>query len=318
MIPASKFQIHYFLNDESHSVDAFVRNYCEAEFLAIAKEVISVLGLEGITIEAEATREGGVKEVLKWIGKNDKQLAIVTNILNVILISSFTGLTYFTYAESQKSNPKDEILKDLLIEKEELSIKKLKQELEKENISETAIESLSSNHKVNVRRHNYYKKLESCPKVTQVGFSTLDTNNKYVQKEVIIPRTEFSKFFLKTDTLEPLIDEDARIEVVSPVFSEGQAKWKGVYNEEPIAFSMNDNLFKNDVLSKKVSFKRGSIIICVLHTNRKLNEVGEVKLEYVVETVLDRNDDGLVSETASGKQYRRKKEQDARQTKMEF
>ena len=41
-----KLEIHYYLNSESHFVDAFVRSKCEAELLAIILEVSDLLGFE--------------------------------------------------------------------------------------------------------------------------------------------------------------------------------------------------------------------------------------------------------------------------------
>ena len=37
--PAEKLELHYFFEDESHFMNAFIRNKCEADLLAIAKEV---------------------------------------------------------------------------------------------------------------------------------------------------------------------------------------------------------------------------------------------------------------------------------------
>ena len=62
MITAEKFEIHYYLKDGSHSMDAVVKNKCEAELLAVAYEIIDLLDLD-VTINAEALREGGVKEL---------------------------------------------------------------------------------------------------------------------------------------------------------------------------------------------------------------------------------------------------------------
>ena len=35
---ASKMELHYFFSDRSHQMDAFIRNRCETELLAIIKE----------------------------------------------------------------------------------------------------------------------------------------------------------------------------------------------------------------------------------------------------------------------------------------
>jgi len=55
-----KFSLHYFLDDNSHSMDARVRNQCEAHFLTLAYEAIEILGFD-LQIEAEASSESGRK-----------------------------------------------------------------------------------------------------------------------------------------------------------------------------------------------------------------------------------------------------------------
>ena len=43
---ADKLELHYYLNNESHVMDALVRNKCEAELLAIIFDVSDLLGFE--------------------------------------------------------------------------------------------------------------------------------------------------------------------------------------------------------------------------------------------------------------------------------
>jgi hypothetical protein len=67
------FQLHYYLSDESHSMDAFVRNKCEREILALFDEAAKNLQFS-VSIESLAYREGGLKEFWKFIGKNKDHL----------------------------------------------------------------------------------------------------------------------------------------------------------------------------------------------------------------------------------------------------
>ena len=64
MTTATKFELHYFLSNDIHSIDAILRNKCEAELLAIVYEAISIMGLD-VTIEAEALQEGGSKRIME-------------------------------------------------------------------------------------------------------------------------------------------------------------------------------------------------------------------------------------------------------------
>ena len=103
-------------------------------------------------------------------------------------------------------------------------------------------------------------------------------------------------------------DENAQIEIVAPVLQKGNAKWRGIYKGETINFSMNDPDFKEAVLAKQISFKNGDVIVCVLDIHRELNEIGEVKpKDYIVRIVLDKHENGVLTETSEGKKYRREK-----------
>jgi hypothetical protein len=316
MINAAKFEIHYFLQNDSHSMDAIVRNNCEAEFLAIAYEIIRTLEL-GITLEAEAHEEGGLRDIWKFVGDNGTQISIL--IAALALIISLKPAADGELVELQKVETK------LSIEEKKLNIEKLKRDLSvgnvptQENLKKAAI-SANQNHKVVVHKSNFYKKLSHYDKVTQIGFSALDNQNKPVSDEKNIPRSEFHKFVLLSNKLPVEIIEDAQIEIVAPVLKEGRAKWKGIYVEPPaISFEMNDKAFKDAVLAKQISFKNGDIILCVLEIHREVNEVGEIVItKYAVQTVLDKIENGKIIETESGKKYRREQELKKDQTSLDF
>ncbi len=198
------------------------------------------------------------------------------------------------------------------IEERKLRIEKLKEELSEKNISDTSIQYASKianeNLKVVSRRSNFYKTLVYNHEVTEVGFTTLDNDQKPVNKEVIVPRTAFINFIQHTDKLPVEIDDNARIEIVAPVLIEGKAKWKGFYKEEYISFSMDDDIYREAVLKKRISFKNGDIIICLLEIHKKLNEVGEIIVtKHSVRTVLETIENGVSSETPSGKIYKQEK-----------
>jgi len=177
---------------------------------------------------------------------------------------------------------------------------------------EGAVNSIDQNNKVLVRKSNFYRLLSNYNKVTQFGVRPLDSHNRPVGAEYLVPRDQFRKFILSTQKLSPLVDDDAAIEIVAPVLKEGRAKWKGMYKEEHISFDMKDKIFKDSVLAKQTRFTNGSGIICVLSIHQKIDEAGEAIITgYSVDTVLEKIDSGLATETNQGKQYHfTKKQQD--------
>ena len=81
---ADKLQLHYYLVNGSHTMDALVRNKCEAEVLAIIQEISNTLGFE-VIIESEPFQEGGLKEIWHLIGKNSNQLMVLLTFVMLIL-----------------------------------------------------------------------------------------------------------------------------------------------------------------------------------------------------------------------------------------
>lgn len=165
MDAANKLELHYYFHDDSHSMDALVRNKCEAELLALIKEVSIATGID-FTIDAEALNEGGLKNVWKILGKNTNQITVIHLLLTLILQT----VDYF--------NSEDEMdleLKELSIEEKKLNIEKLKKELETGTVNPATVKetahSINNDFKVLTRKSNIYKQLDKYEKVTKLGIS---------------------------------------------------------------------------------------------------------------------------------------------------
>ncbi len=59
----TKFELHYYLKDNSHAMNAFIRNKAEKDFLEAVKRIGELLDSE-LKIETEAYKEGGLKELI--------------------------------------------------------------------------------------------------------------------------------------------------------------------------------------------------------------------------------------------------------------
>ncbi|MBT4333900.1 MAG: hypothetical protein HOD64_11575, partial [Candidatus Cloacimonetes bacterium] len=88
----SNFELHYIFDDESHSMNAFVKNKCETELLSIIKEINLALGCS-YEIEVTALIEGGIREYfsLKSLGRNKFALGIIAGVLINVLSSYITA-----------------------------------------------------------------------------------------------------------------------------------------------------------------------------------------------------------------------------------
>lgn len=314
MNQADRFQIHYYLAQDSHAMDAFVRNKCEAELLAIFQEVCSTLGTS-IKIESAPFDQGGLREFWKVYGENSAQINTTLAFLAILISAVSTGLSRIPVSDPEKDG-REKTIQELTIEEKRLSIEekrikldKLRKEMKDGQPSPETIEgaarAVESNLKIQSRRSNFYRLLSNYEKVTAVSFSAVDSYEKEVVREHLVPRSDFGLYVLVDNSLPTETVEGAVIEIVAPVLKEGNYKWKGLYNGESISFSMTDAEFKNAVLLEQVAFQHSSCINCVLQIHRKFNEIGEIEVTgYSVITVLDKTDGGITHETPQGKKHR--------------
>ena len=302
-------ELHYHLRNQSHSMDALVRNKCEAEILAAFTQIAQQLGVE-VKLESTAYREGGLKEIWSFLGSNNAQLTLLLAI--IVLIFS----RYPTSDPETKALNK-EVLK-LSIEEKRLNLQNLRREAGEKQPSaddvSDAARVIEGDLKVATRRSNFYRGLIGYEKVTAVGFTPVPQHQITTLDEKQVQRADFFKFIQLTNRLPVEVVDEVTIEIVAPVLREGNYQWKGQYNNQPINFAMLDEEFKSSVLLRKVSFQHGSTIKCVLNIHRKFDEVGDVKITgYSVSTVLAKLDDSEAEETPQGKRHRFAKKQAAGQ-----
>ncbi len=83
---------------------------------------------------------------------------------------------------------------------------------------------------------------------------------------------------------------------------------------------MVDNTFNNSVINKEIEFTNGTSIKCVLQQNQKIDESGFTKIyKNKVLTVLEViNGENVIEVTMQGKKYRRDKELNNNQLRLEF
>ena len=244
----SQFIIHYYLNDDSHSMNAFVRNAMEKDFLSIVNTISSSLNLK-IELESRAAKEGGFIEILDIIEAHPVSSTIIVSSAGYAIKRFLEYLLTGAYKKNKLEN-----------EKLELEILKLKKE--SADIDENQLEQ-----KLARPISNYYAKIEKYEKIRAVGFGN-EVNNEYV-----VQRDEFRNFIL-IDDKEEEVDDDANIEIISPVLKEGRYKWRGIYKNESIDFSMGDSKFKNDIIDGRYDFGNGSFINCQLFITKTYDEFG--------------------------------------------
>lgn len=350
MEKVSRLEVHYYLSDKLHSMDALVRNRCEAEFLAAVSYIAQSLGAE-LQFEATVPTEGGFRDSWRVLLDKENRASTVQTLVTLLgLLVTQAVVIWNAPPKPDKELERQQLeINRLTIEhwklenqRSGLEVKKLQREvdstssasnppplpapsvsapattsisvpslpMEREAVPAAPTEtepkrlSLQTDPKVNKHRSTFYKQLLPYERVTAVGFRWLP-DDLPPPEEQIISRSEFSSFVLATDTLEPEVAV-AVIEIVSPVITEGDMRWKGRWNGQTISFAMGDKVFKDAVLHKQVSFLHGDSIRCVLESERKLDEGGNPKIKgHRVLTVLDKiESSGKVFETPQGRRKR--------------
>ncbi len=312
-------QIHYFLKDELHSVDAFINNKAEYELLRIFKEVTNILELEGeLEFETIAIEEGGIKAFYKILSKNKNKgklknaLIYLSGILSVIISD----------VVSDQIN-KDHEYEKLKRQEIKLRIEQLKRDLENDEKTEDEktliIQNLSiyiaETNKVKLFKSNFYSTLLKEEKIEQVSTQRLNESLEPITKENIVPRKDFDKFILHSIDIDPDYKESEVIEIVAPVLKKGSMKWKGIYNDRPISFYMRDGEFLASVINKEISFSNGTSIIADIEFQQKMNDDGDIEIGTIsIYNVTDVFQDSNRIETKRKKRNRELRNQ----TKMDF
>lgn len=314
---SNTLELHYYLKDNSHRMDAFTQNICEAQLLAITKELALRFNAE-ITIETCPLAEGGIRRWFKIISDSENKKAAITSAiitaLLIVLITTPLSTTVSKVTEKVIERIfEDKELKELEKQKLKLEIEKLRKEIEINNLQ------LDQNTIIKKRRSNFYESLQKDYKIDQVAFILEDEENIPIAKENIVIRSDFNDFILVSDELDPIERDNAIIEIISPVLKKGNFRWIGILNGEQVIFNMKSNEFKTLVQTGKIEFKNGSSINCLLTIRKKIDNEGNEKIiGYDIMRVNHYFENDKPIETPEGKFHRQKLDADKRQGKLTF
>ncbi len=305
------FEIHYWLKENSHSMDAAIQNRCEYELLGIIKHIARRLEID-LQVEIEPYGEGGLINWLKLILNQENRngaltAGIIASMLTVILTAPISKLSDKLIDKLFEDTEVNALQKEKLQEE----IRKLKLENDKNDIA-------NNDHIViTKRKSNFYESLSKYDKIEKVSFNISENKMESVLEEKSVEKNEFANFILTTDELNPIESEEAIIEIISPVLKKGNYKWSGIYNGSTISFNMKSKEFKTLIQSGLIEFKNGSSINCQLILRRKIdNEGNEQIVGYDVNRVNNYFENDNPVETPEGKKHRQTKEAKKNQGKL--
>lgn len=301
LLDTKTLEIHYYLSDGSHAIDAKAFYACQQELVGLIEFVAKQLDVQ-VDIKTIATkREGGV---IDYLTIGSKAIALVPATTILILFTGYIvgeiikpGLTEgFKTIVNHWVN---ELLKNKREKEEEQlehEVKKMRLEKEKADLEKRG--NVHFNEKIEKafekRRSQFYRQAKSVATVEKIGFEVKDSplSKSCIWKEEV-PRAKFSDYLNESNEIEPFEDPNAEIEIVAPVLKQGRRKWKGIYMEKDISFAVSDNAFLKAVWERKFMFSNGSVIRCHLEVSQEVDADGDVKsTSYNVLEVFDMSVNG--------------------------
>lgn len=309
LLRGNTLELHYWFENESHTMDAVVQNRCEYEFLGVLKEIAATFNAD-VIIETEPLAEGGLRRWFKIIAKEENIKATITTAIIAALIAGvfITPITTSITKVTEKIIEEifeDKEVKELEKEKLKLEVEKLRQEIQQNN------QLLNQNNLIKKRKSNFYETLGNYPKVSKVSFAIEDDNKIQLSNDKCVLRKNFKEFILISDDLDPVEFDNAIIEIISPVLKKGNYKWMGIYNGISIPFNMKSTEFKTLIQTGDIQFKNGTSINCSLVIRKKIDNEGiEKVIGYDVLRVNNYFENDKPIETPEGKHHRQKKEAD--------
>lgn len=292
-----KFCIHYWLNDNSHNMDAAIQNICEREYLGLVRDIAKELGIE-LIIETGPFENGGLIRWFIIVLKNEsKNAPISTGVLVALLVAIIA---------TPIGKMGEKIVEKIFEDKELSDLQKRKVKLEVQKLESDSIANFQKTL-IKKKKSNFYESLSKEKKIERVSYYAATSDNQRIGSERFVSKNEFKDYLLTTDDVDPLIIESAEIEIIAPVLKKGKYKWLGLYSGKSISFSMKSTEFRQRIQNGEIEFKNGSVIICSLQINLKIDNDGEEIISgYDVLSVDSYTENGVQKETNEGLSKKRR------------
>lgn len=311
----NKLELRYYFNDKSNYMDAMIKHRSEKEVLSLVRTLADMLDIK-MTVYCESfAQQEGFREIWSVAGENSRLISVLLNLFMQVwtrpsLLVGGQPVVDRSVADEEKMQREIALLRS-----------NLRKKIPGITVTRELVELLSASPRFCKCKSNFYEAVRGYPKVTKFTLRELNENNRSRSGSLEVKREQFDYYILRSDELPPVKDNNATIEIISPVLKDARYRWKGIYNKggETIDFYMCDEDFKKDMFDEKIAFKSGMCIDCVLEIQRKMSELGEVvNISYTVETVIRTRFDKMEIITPQGKRHLRKLEAEKKQLTLDL
>lgn len=279
-------ELHYWFDDETHTMDAFVQNKSELIFLSIIKQLADDFNCV-IEIETFPLENGGLRRIFRVISKSEKKgciitTAVLTSILTAVITTPITTSINAIVSKIFEDTEKVELgkaklrleIEGLKLDNQNKKEERDSKEIKRENVT---FGRLKNPNMLVKKRSDFYKEIDSYDKVSLVSIKASDSEGESVVPEIKVRKADFKKYIVEKEDIEPIIIDHACVEIIQPVLTKDASyKWRGIYLGKSISFDMQSNKFKTLVQTGLIEFKNGSSIDCQLRIKRKLTDEGEI------------------------------------------
>ena len=187
------FELHYYLKNKSHSIDAFIANKSQRDFLLLAREISKALGVD-VEIEVYPLAEGGIRNFFRFKDREVKvgvSVAAFTMVLSVFIVNPASQIT----AEWVKAMFADDELIEL--QKENLRLQNQKLSLD----TKIAEAHLDKNAKAIIHKSMFYKALRESSEIEEISISAFGEKNNCIFPERKVPYQNFPDYIVDSNSL---------------------------------------------------------------------------------------------------------------------
>lgn len=284
-------ELHYYLEQHGHAMDAKKLNKAEFEVLKIIEDIAKQLDVK-LQTNVLPKKEGGIESFYEFITKPENgQVALAIGAIGLPISNFLSKIVSKVLSDVIANKIKtDSETEELKKENLRLQNEKLKQEIanlkpeeinspQSEELFDNLAMNLAETNKVKIAKSNFYKQIKSESKVIKFSTRVVNSDLEPLTKENTVPRVDFNKFIIEEADIEPDYKANIEVPIVAPVLKNSKAYWRGVINEKENSFAMKDKDFQKAVVARKFSFENGSILVCDLETRLSIDKEGNLKVK---------------------------------------
>lgn len=309
----NRFVVHYYLNNpDLHQLDAKLFNSNEAIIISIIELISKTLDVK-LDIKISARQEGGVVDniIIKVLSN-----PFISNCISTIISGLFV---VFLTQDKELTNLQKEALREQInyYKRQNQDNLEIKNPLTTISNKLDLFTDVNTSNEIKKKQNSIYKSM-SCNEDIR-SFAIEKKDNDAITTLGNVPKEDFNKFILPEPQKEEIIDENATIDIISPVLSDtSRLNWDGIYKRKHISFSMGDKEFKERIMSENLQFGANNILSARLKYTKTTDEHGIVDFSnYSVIEVFgtDTRDGGYID---MSKPIKRRKSEDTEKLQYSF